>query len=169
MLEELPSQLARDLRLRDVGDDLIPALGTKRLDEITELDVQAVKVTLAELKPKTVNNVLATLSKLLRVAKRLGVIRALPVEFFELLKVPPPAVAFYTFEEYVALVAVAERLDPRTLAAVLLGGDAGLRAGEVIGLELTDVSRANRLITVERQGGEASWIRPRAARGSRSR
>ncbi len=144
---------------------LVPALGTKRLDEITELDVQALKVTLAEHKPKTVNNVLAILSKLLRVAKRLGLIRAVPVEFFELLKVPPPAVAFYTFEEYVALVAAAERLDPRTLAAVLLGGDAGLRAGEVIGLELTDVSRANRLITVERQVWRGIVDSPKGGKG----
>jgi integrase len=109
--------------------------------------------------------VLATLSKLLRVAKRLGVIRAVSVEFFELLKVPPPAVAFYTFEEYLALVAAAEQLDPRTLAAVLLGGDAGLRAGEVIGLELTDVSRANRLITVERQVWRGVVDSPKGGKG----
>jgi hypothetical protein len=50
-----------------------------------------------------------------------------------------------------ALVPAAERLDSRALAAVLLGGDAGLRAGEVMALEQTDVSRANRLINVQRQ------------------
>jgi len=33
----------------------------------------------------------------------------------------------------------------------ILRGDAGLRAGEVIGLELPDVSRANQRITIERQ------------------
>jgi integrase len=58
---------------------------------------------------------------------------------------------FYTFEEYDALVAAAERLDRRVLVAVLLGGDAGLRAGEAMGLDQTDVSRANRIITVEQQ------------------
>jgi integrase len=144
---------------------LVPALGAKRLNEITELDVQALKVTLAEHKPKTCNNVLAVLSKLLRVAKRLKVIDAVPVECFELLRAPQAAVAFYTFEEYVALVDAAERLDPRTLAAVLLGGDAGLRAGEVIGLELTDVSRANRLITVERQVWRGIVDSPKGGKG----
>lgn len=54
-------------------------------------------------------------------------------------------------DQETALVAAAERLDPRILAAVLLGGDAGLRAGEVMALEQTDVSRANGLISVERQ------------------
>ncbi len=144
---------------------LVPLLGTKRLDEITESDVQALKARLKERRPKTVNNALAVLSKLLRVAKRLKVIGAVPLESFELLKVPPPAVAFYTFEEYAALVSAAERHDPRTLAAVLLGGDAGLRAGEVIGLELTDVSRANKLVGVERQVWRGVVDSPKGGKG----
>lgn len=76
---------------------LVPLLGTKRLDAITEQDVQALEVKLADYRPKAVNNVLAVLSKLLRVAKRLKVIDALPVESFELLKVSQSAVPFYTF------------------------------------------------------------------------
>ena len=58
---------------------ILPFLGTKHLDEITESDVQAIKARLKDKKPKTVNNVLATPSKMLRVAKRLRVITALPV------------------------------------------------------------------------------------------
>ncbi|ACL67027.1 integrase family protein [Anaeromyxobacter dehalogenans 2CP-1] len=144
---------------------LVPVLGTKRLDEITEADVQALKVTLAEHRPKTVNNVLATLSKLLRVAKRLGVIDAVPVESFELVKAPLAAVPFYTFEEYAVLVAAARRLDPRILAAVLLGGNAGLRAGEVVALELPDVRRANARITIERQAWRGVVDTPKGGKG----
>lgn len=144
---------------------LVPVLGTKKLDEITDADVQALKVTLREHRPKTVNNVLATLSKLLRVAKRLGVIGAMPVESVELLKAPLAAVPFYTEEEYAALVAAAARVDPRVVAAVRLGGEAGLRAGEVIGLELTDVSRANNRINVERQVWRGVADSPKGGRG----
>lgn len=144
---------------------LVPVLGTKRLDEITDADVQALKVTLREHRPKTVNNVLATLSKLLRVAKRLGVIEAMPIESVGLLKAPQPAVPFYTEEEYAALVAAAARLDRRILAAVFLGGDAGLRAGEVMALELTDVSRANHRVTVERQVWRGVVDSPKGGRG----
>jgi integrase len=144
---------------------LVPLLGAKRLDEITDVDVQALKVRLADCKPKTVNNVVVVLSKMLRVAKRLKVIDALPVESFELLKVTPSTVAFYTFEEYAALVAAAQRLDARILAAVLLGGDAGLRAGEVMALEQTDVSRANRLITIERQVWRGVVDTPKGGKG----
>jgi len=144
---------------------LVPALGAKQLDAITDGDVQALKVRLAQHRPKTVNNVLAVLSKLLRVAKRLGVIDAVPVESFELLKAPQPAVPFYTFEEYAALVAAAARLDGRILAAVLLGGDAGLRAGEILGLELSDVSRAHERITVERQVWRGVADTPKGGKG----
>lgn len=144
---------------------LVPILGAKRLDEITDADVQTLKVSLAKRKSKTVNNVLATLSKLLRVAKRLGVIEAVPIETVELLNAPLAAVPFYTFEEYAALVAAARRLAPRILAAVLLGGDAGLRAGEVIALEQTDVNRTSRFITVERQAWRSIVDTPKGGRG----
>lgn len=86
---------------------LVPALGAKRLDQITEVDVQALKVRLAEYAPKTVNNVLSVLSKMLRVAKRLKVIPAVPVENFDLLKVPeaavPPFYLRHTFSSHLAM------------------------------------------------------------------
>jgi integrase len=145
---------------------LVPALGTKRLDAITEEDVQSLKVRLAEHMPKTVNNVLTVLSKLLRVASRLKVIPAMPVQNFDLLKVPETAVPpFYTFEEYAALVEAAGRIDPRLLAVVRLGGDAGLRAGEAMALEQPDVSRANGVITVERQVWRGVVGAPKSGKG----
>ena len=130
------------------------------------MNVQALKVKLAGHAPKTVNNVLTVLSKLLRVAVRLKVISAMPVEHFDLLKGPEVAVPpFYTFEEYATLLAAAERLDPRILVAVLLGGNAGLRAGEVMALEQTDVSRANDVITIERQVWRGKVDSPKSGKG----
>ncbi len=145
---------------------IVPVLGAKRLDQITDVDVQALKVRLAEHAPKTVNNVLSVLSKMLRVAKRLKVITTMPVENFDLLKVPEVAVLpFCTFEEYAALVPAAERLDPRVVVAVLLGGDAGLRAGEVMALEQTDVSRIPGTVTVERQVWRGNVDSPKSGKG----
>jgi hypothetical protein len=62
---------------------------------------------------------------MLRVAKRLRVITALPVETFDLLKVRSKPPAFYDFEEYDRLVAAAGAIDDRILAMTLLAGDAG--------------------------------------------
>ncbi|HET6440641.1 MAG TPA: tyrosine-type recombinase/integrase, partial [Anaeromyxobacter sp.] len=62
-------------------------------------------------------------------------------------------------------VGAAERLDARILAAVLLGGDAGLRAGEVMALDQTDVNRANHLVNVERQVWRGVIDTPKGGRG----
>ena len=61
-----PSGIATKERLLRLY--LVPALGHKRLDAITNEDVQRLKRMLQAKAPKTVNNVLAVLSKLLKVA-----------------------------------------------------------------------------------------------------
>ena len=50
------------------------AFGNTRLDEITTEDVQRLKAALTERAPKTVNNILTTLSVVLRTAVEWGVI-----------------------------------------------------------------------------------------------
>ena len=57
---------------------LLPALGTKALDSITNEEVQRLKTSLADRAPKTVNNVLTVLNMLLRVAVDWKVIESLP-------------------------------------------------------------------------------------------
>ena len=57
---------------------LIPLLGKKELDRITNEDVQRVKSKLRQKSPQTVNNVLATLSRILPVAVEWEVIETLP-------------------------------------------------------------------------------------------
>ena len=57
-----------------------PALGKKRLDEISHADVMALKAKLASRNAKTVNNVLTFVTKMLKVAKRTGKLDEIPVE-----------------------------------------------------------------------------------------
>ncbi len=45
-----------------------------------------------------------------------------------------PLPKFYDFDEYKRLVEAARALDARTHVVVLLGGDAGLRRGEMMAL-----------------------------------
>ncbi len=149
-----------------IDNHLVPLLGGKRLDEISKADVQSLKERLVSKSPKTTNNVLAVLSKLLRVAKEQEVIDRLPIEKFGLVKISEsPLPKFYQFEEYDFLLEAAGKLDPRILAAVLLGGDAGLRAGEVVGLEWPDVSRARGRIVVERQVWRGVVGTPKSGKG----
>jgi integrase len=127
-------------------------LGDKKLDAITDEDVQNLKADLATKSRKTVNNVLSILNKLLKVAVKWKVIKELPCSI-ELLKVSSPVPAFYEFEEYERLVDAAQKIDSSTLVVVLLGGDAGLRRGEMIGLRWCDVDFRRQQLVIE----QAVW------------
>lgn len=57
---------------------LVPTLGPKRLDAITNEQVRRLKLALSERAPKTVNNVLTVLSTLLKKAVEWGELERLP-------------------------------------------------------------------------------------------
>ena len=148
---------------------LYPALGSRKLDAIGEEHVQQLKATLADYSRKTVNNVLSVLNKTLKVAVRWRVIATMPCTI-ELVKVSNVVARFYEFDEYQRLVEAAARIDTRTHVLVLLGGDAGLRRGEMIALRWSDVDFSDAASSrCSRRSGKASWTRRRAARGASSR
>jgi len=141
-----PSGIATKERLLRLY--LVPALGHKRLDAVTNEDVQRLKQVLQAKAAKTANNVLAVLSKLLKVAVDWNVIERMPCTV-RLLRIPKTEASFHDFEEYERLVKAAAE-DGQTLPIVLLGGDAGLRCGEIIALEWRDVDLAKRQVCVQR-------------------
>lgn len=98
---------------------------------------------------KTVNNILTVINKLLKVAVKWNAIERLPVQI-ELLKVPPPSLPFYEDFQYEWLVEAAKKIDWRILVVVLLGGDAGLRCGEMTALEWSDIDFRSGSIHVQR-------------------
>jgi integrase len=127
---------------------LIPMLGTKRLDAITNEAVQQLKFALQAKSAKTTNNVLTVLAVLLKKAVEWSVIDRIPCTI-RLLKVPKPSMAFHDFDDYEKLVQAAARIDMSTYVLVLLGGDAGLRLGEMMALEWSDVDLHRRQLTVQ--------------------
>jgi integrase len=143
---------------------LLPRFGSKRLDRITDEDVQRLKAALAHRAPKTVNNVLTVLSNVLRVAVRWKVIAAMPcsIDFYRVSNVVPH---FYEFEDYERLVQAAARVDARTHVTVLLGGDAGLRRGEIAALRQGDVDLRRKQLRVERSDWKGVVDTPKGGRG----
>ena len=139
-------------------------MGKKKLDAITDEDVQALKAALATMSAKTVNNVLTVLGKLLKVAVKWKLINASPCTI-ELLKVAPPLPKFYEFSQYRALVDAATKIDPRTLIVVLLGGDAGLRSSEMVALRWTDVDFRRRRLVIEQAAWKGIVGTPKSGRG----
>lgn len=61
---------------------------------------------------------------------------------------------FHDFDQYERLLAVARKRDRQAYLMVLLGGDAGLRLGEIIALEWRDVELVARRLTVQR----SEWL-----------
>jgi integrase len=66
------------------------------------------------------------------------------------LRTPKTSASFHDFEAYERLVQAAEQLGPTTHVLVLLGGEAGLRCGEMMALEWGDVDLEKRQLRVER-------------------
>ncbi len=129
---------------------LLPAFGKKRLDRITAEDIQLYKGDRTQLKNSSVNLHLKHLRSLLNLAVEWGVIDKLPTKIKKLKEVPPEF-RFYDFVELDRLVLAAESLDqPCSLLVVLLGGEAGLRAGEMCGLRWSDIDFRLGLLKVSR-------------------
>jgi integrase len=128
---------------------LIPKLGTKRLDAITTERVQQLKHELSNRAPKTVNNVLTVLNVLLKKAVEWDVIERMPCTI-RLLPIPRHSAGFHDFNEYERLVTAAKALDRTAYVIVLLGGEAGLRCGEMMALEWGDVDLSKRQLSVQR-------------------
>ncbi|MFN7913723.1 MAG: tyrosine-type recombinase/integrase [Vicinamibacterales bacterium] len=128
---------------------LIPTLGKQRLDAITTETVQRLKHQLQNRAPKTVNNVLTVLNVLLRKAVEWDVISRMPCTV-RLLPIPKGSAGFYDFDEYERLVAAARATDASAHLVVLLGGEAGLRCGEIMALEWSDVDLGKRQLCVQR-------------------
>jgi integrase len=142
---------------------LEPALGHRKLDAIKSEDVQCLKRDLEVKAPKTVNNILAVLSVLLKKAVEWEVIERVPCSI-KLLPVPKGSTAFHDFDEYERLVEAAHILDPRTHLIVLLGGEAGLRCGEMMALEWSDIDLVNRQVCVRRSDWNGHVTTPKGGR-----
>jgi len=129
-----------------------PELGDLRLSEVTPARIAELRATLVEkgLKDKTVNNILAPLSKALRSAEEAQVVdRAPRVRLF---KVERPEIECWTFDEYGQILAAAWAESPFLHVAALLAGDAGLRVGEIRTLDWErDVDLGAGTVTIHAQ------------------
>jgi hypothetical protein len=97
---------------------------------------------------ETVNNALTVLNVLMRTAVEWDVIERVPCSI-KMLRTPRTEAAFYEFDQFERLVEASAR-ETQARLVVLLGGEAGLRRGEMIGLEWTDVNLTKRQLCVAR-------------------
>jgi integrase len=106
------------------------------------------------------------LSTLLKKAVEWNELDRLPCTI-KLLPNPKKSMGFHDFEEYERLLAVAQKRSPQAYLMVLLGGDAGLRLGEIVALEWGDVDLHARRLTVERSDWRGHVTFPKSGRSRR--
>ena len=142
---------------------LVPRLGSGRLDTITNEQVQQLKRALSAKTAKTVNNVLTVLNVLLKTAVEWAILKQMPCTI-RLLPVPKTSATFHDFDDYEQLVDTARRSDWQIYLIVLLGGEAGLRCGEMLALEWADVDLTARQLCVRRSDWEGHVTVPKGGR-----
>ncbi len=142
---------------------LYPVLGRLRLTDIGPLAIQRLKLHLDGKAPKTKACILSQLATLLGTAEEWEEIVKAPR--IELPSIPDASMEFYGFEEWEVLVDGARRAGPMVLAAILLGGDAGLRRGELVALEQADVGGG--AVTVRRNEWEGQVGTPKGGKSRR--
>ena len=81
-----------------------------------------------------------------------------------LLPIPTPSAQFHNFADYERLVDAAERMDRETHLFVLLGGDAGVRCGEMMALQWADVDLHKRQICVQHSDWKGQVTSPKGRR-----
>jgi len=140
---------------------LLPALGKLRLDEIDSAAIAKFAAGRLDegLAPKTVNNLLVVLRKLLATAEDWGIIEHVPK--VQLLRLQPAGFDFLDFDEADRLLAAAKREGEfYPLIVVLLR--AGLRSGEARALRWEDTDLRAGLIHVRRSEWRGTYSSPKS-------
>jgi integrase len=142
---------------------LLPRFGARRLDEITTEDVQRLKATLVKKSGKTVNNILSVLNVLLKTALEWNVIERRPCAI-KVVRTMMAEATFHSFEAFESLVQAARETDATAYLIVLLGGEAGLRCGEMMALEWKDVDLTKGRLCVARSEWKGHVTAPKGGR-----
>ncbi len=137
---------AKNTRSR-LEQHVYPKLGNRPIASIRASEIQAL-VSGLELSPSSVRPVFVTLKSVFRAAVRDRKVAVNPADDIRLPEVPRKQVVPLTVEQVQAL---ADEIPAEYRALVVVGAGAGLRPGELFGLQLGDVDFLRKLVRVERQ------------------
>jgi integrase len=137
---------------------VLPTIGDRPLASVRPSDIQALVKTLsATLAPGTVGQVYKVAGRMFAAAVDDRIIVASPCHRVRLPRDDRPEVVVPTVEQITALAAA---VTPRYRALVVLLAGSGLRIGEALGLNVSDVDFLRRTVKVERQRLQSGRIGP---------
>lgn len=151
-------------------------LGPIVMEKITQSEVQDFKASIAQkVKPSSVNHCLVLLNLMFKKAVEWKILSTIPFKV-KLLKVAK-STSSYTSEEYECLIGAALKIRNEPgyrdsipqgthLAMLLLGGDAGFRAGEISGLTWPQIDFPNNRILINQASYERVIGSPKGTVGS---
>jgi integrase len=154
-----PSEIASKEMILRVH--LLPEMGARALGAIGPAEIERYKATKlkAELSPKSINNHLTVLRKLLVTAQEWGLVAQVPR--IKRMKVAVPEFDFFTFEESDRLIAASEEhWRPMLLTAL----KAGLRLGELLALRWDDVDLVSSRIVIRRSYWKGRLTTPKSGK-----
>jgi integrase len=128
---------------------LKPSLGSLNLEQIKVRQIETLKAALLSrpLSPKTVNNVLVVLGKVLRYAEEIEILDTVPR--IRMLRAPKPDFDFLTFDETDRLLEAAE-VNPECYGMIFFALRTGVRYGELCELRWFDIDLRNGRVVVRR-------------------
>ncbi|MCA9709639.1 MAG: site-specific integrase [Myxococcales bacterium] len=140
---------------------MLEHIGHLRLDQITARHVEGYKARRKSdgVGPKTINEELAILSKILGYAEEIGELTTPPPKIRRL-KVPPSTFDFLDFDEAERLVKAAARAPDPWCAMVPVALWSGLRLGELRGLRWDDVDLVAARLHVRQAADDRNELHP---------
>ena len=137
---------------------VLPTIGDRPLASVRPSDMQALVKTLsATLAPGTVGQVYKVAGRMFAAAVDDRILAASPCHRIRLPRDDRPEVTVPTVQQITALAGAVE---PRYRALVVLLAGSGLRIGEALGLQVSDVDFLRRTVKVERQRLPSGRIGP---------
>jgi len=142
---------------------LVPLIGDKPLNEISTEDVQKVKTARIGWSPKDGQQRVDSLERRAEDSMEWGVIERVPCSI-KLLRAPKSVAEFHDFSDFEKLVEAAKDDGATAQRVVMLGGEAGLRCGEIMALEWRDIDFNNRQLSVARSEWKGHITAPKGGR-----
>ena len=129
-----------------INNHIIPAFGQRRLHDVKVRDVEAFKAAklLGGFQPKSINNQLGVLRKMLRTAVDWELISVVPV--IKPLRTKHPSFKFLTFDEVRLLL---NAVEDEWRAMLVFALNTGLRLGELIALKWDHVNLQTKRLLVQ--------------------